>query len=99
MAFVVRSGNCTLMFRDLRARACNPAQPPIGFFRPCTLKEAYIKATGLGLAQRPDDFAFAFEPLRVTFADAALGEADGCSTPESAPTEVQAKNRTNIELA
>jgi hypothetical protein len=25
MAFVVRSGNCTLMFRDLRARARNPA--------------------------------------------------------------------------
>jgi len=47
----------------------------IGFFRPWTLKEAFIKATGQGLSQRPEDFAFAFEPLQVKFADPALGDA------------------------
>jgi 4'-phosphopantetheinyl transferase len=38
-----------------------------------TLKEAYVKASGLGLSQRLDTFAFSFCPLRVTFHDPALG--------------------------
>lgn len=50
------------------------AQRPLGFFRLWTLKEAYIKATGLGLAQTLGDFAMAFEPLRVSFADPELGD-------------------------
>jgi len=50
-----------------------PAQQT-GFFRLWTLKEAYVKATGHGFAQPLDALAFGFDPLRVTFADQALGD-------------------------
>ena len=50
------------------------ADQPLGFLRLWTFKEAYIKATGLGLAQPLHDFAFAFDPLRVLFHDPALGD-------------------------
>jgi 4'-phosphopantetheinyl transferase len=56
-------------------RQQHEALRPIGFFRIWTLKEAYIKSTGLGLSQQLGDFAFEFEPLRVSFANAALGDA------------------------
>lgn len=46
-----------------------------GFFRLWTLKEAFIKATGRGLAQPLQGFSFGFDPLRVRFNDPALGDA------------------------
>jgi len=56
-------------------RSLPAAEQPRGFLRLWTLKEAFIKATGRGLAQHLHDFAFSFEPLQVTFRDDALGDS------------------------
>jgi 4'-phosphopantetheinyl transferase len=55
-------------------RSLPPAAQRLGFFRLWTLKEAYIKATGMGLAQPLDAFAFGLDPLGVTFFDRTLGD-------------------------
>lgn len=55
-------------------RSLPTAAQRLGFFRLWTLKEAYIKATGMGLNQPLDAFAFGFDPLSVTFLDRALGD-------------------------
>jgi 4'-phosphopantetheinyl transferase len=46
------------------------AERPNLFFRLWTLKEAYLKAIGTGLDTALDSFAFAFDPVRISFADA-----------------------------
>jgi 4'-phosphopantetheinyl transferase len=47
------------------------AEQPIWFFRFWTLKEAYIKAIGTGLGTALDSFAFAFDPIRISFANSS----------------------------
>lgn len=46
----------------------------IGFLRLWTLKEAFVKATGRGLAQSLQTFSFEFGPIRVHFYDRSLGD-------------------------
>src|SRR6516165_2909080 len=57
--------------RDLPQR-----QQSLGFFRLWTLKEAFVKATGRGLAESLQNFAVSFEPLCVTFHNPELGDAN-----------------------
>jgi 4'-phosphopantetheinyl transferase len=43
------------------------AERALWFFRFWALKESYIKAIGTGLSTPLDSFAFAFEPIRISF--------------------------------
>jgi 4'-phosphopantetheinyl transferase len=53
---------------EVRAlKAMPPAEQATGFFRYWTLKEAYIKAVGSGLAMPLQSFGFTLAPPRITF--------------------------------
>jgi len=56
-------------------RGMRAAEQTKGFFRFWTLKEAYVKAIGTGLGTPLNSFAFAFEPIRITFDPATTGHA------------------------
>lgn len=53
-----------------------PQQQPIGFFEFWTLKEAYIKARGMGLSVPLGEFAFTLEPDRPPAISFAVGRDD-----------------------
>jgi 4'-phosphopantetheinyl transferase len=53
-----------------------PAQQPDLFYRVWTLKEAYLKATGEGMAGSLEAFAFSLNPVSVSFASGQEDPAD-----------------------
>jgi 4'-phosphopantetheinyl transferase len=59
---------------ELLKRAPAPDRP-LFFFRLWTLKEAYVKAIGAGLAAPLDSFAFTFEPIDIDFRAGESGSA------------------------
>jgi 4'-phosphopantetheinyl transferase len=71
----IAKGHFTPMEQGWIAATPRPEQG-VAFWRVWTLKEAFIKATGRGLGQPLQGFSVAFEPLRVIFHDAALGDSD-----------------------
>jgi 4'-phosphopantetheinyl transferase len=61
-----------------------PARRHAAFYRIWTLKEAYLKATGQGIAGPLDGFAFSLDPVSVAFA-AAQDHPDRWQFAEIAP--------------
>lgn len=79
--------------------ACLAAVPPgqemETFLAFWTLKEAYVKAIGKGLAQPLDSFAFTLDPLSIRFDDSDAGPADHWLFRRLSPT---AKHRLALAV-
>jgi len=77
----VASGDVATRFFAPAECAILEAAPPAltheTFLSFWTLKEAYIKAVGLGLSQPLDAFAFTLEPLRIRF-EASIADNPAC---------------------
>jgi 4'-phosphopantetheinyl transferase len=62
-----------------------PARRVAAFFRIWTLKEAYLKATGQGIAGSLKGFAFALDPVSVAFASACDDQPEFWQFAEAEP--------------
>jgi 4'-phosphopantetheinyl transferase len=76
--------------------AMPPAERVAGFFRYWTLKEAYIKAVGSGLAMPLQSFSFTLVPPRITF---EAGSGDDAAAWEFAVVQTTGRHILSVAVA